>query len=322
MDNKLKVINFNKGVIETNFEEFHKAIKLKIEDYKNLVVTEDNLTTMKQTRLELTRSIKIINEKRIAQKKKFLEPLDRFEGDVKTAISTIEVAEKQLKSQIDVFDEKVRQEKLEYARTTKTKMLGLVDLVDKYSSRIDVDKKHFTNVTTTKKQIASDIDDQIKVLMSAQGTEEENRAYVVSHCENMSKMFELGTPIIKEDVERYGIDYETMSVAHVTEIINKLVTDRKQHDDLVIKTEKERVAKIKEEKEREEPTEEKVEEPVEIATSNGTVPEPVERYEVETESKPNYTTSDDVIVTISCPTGRITVLENLLDANYFNYEME
>jgi hypothetical protein len=237
--NELKVISTKAGIIETNFDEFHATLKLAIQDYKGLVVTEENLKEMKQTRLELTKAIKIIDDERKVQKKEFIIPLTAYENQCKTAIETIEEAEKELKTKIDFFDERVRQEKLAHAKEVALKLSA--ELNDKYKARVNTEKSEFTNVSTTKKKIEEDIFTQIQELEKLQKQEESNKVYVQQQLQTASKLAGLSTNLVIDDILHLVGNYETMDIASVTNSITSIALRRKESEELAVRQAEERI---------------------------------------------------------------------------------
>jgi len=238
--NELKVISITNGIIETNFEEFHAGLKKAVEDYKGLVVTEDNLKDMKGTRKELTAGVKIINKERIKNKKLYLAPLTEYEDNCKQAIATIEVAETELKDKINVYDERVRQEHLHYANEIKTLMVADLSLDSKRSERIDT-IKNFANLTCKLKDIKLDITAQADEQKALQTTETSNVAYVANQLVTASKLADLSTPLVIEDISHLISDYETMDVVAVTNGINDVAMRRKEAEELAVKQAEERI---------------------------------------------------------------------------------
>jgi len=248
--NELKIINVVPGAIITNFEEFHNELKLAIQDYKGLVVTEENLKEMKQSRLELTRGIKLIDDQRKIQKKEFIVPLTEYEALCKAAIETIQEAENELKVKIDFFDEQVRQEKRDYAEKTAVELVSLSSLTEKYSDRIDVQKSEYTNAATSKKKIKEDLEAQIFQLTRAQEIERQNIKMVADHIETASKLANLATPVSISDIP-FVLNYETMNIATTLEQITLLALKRKESEEAAIKRAEEAIlAKAKAEQEK------------------------------------------------------------------------
>ena len=238
--NELKVIK-NTGVIETNFKEFMAELKKSSKQYKGLVVTEDNLKDMKQTRLGLTKSKKAIDDKRKEVKKAYQEPLKVYEGQCKEAIAVVVEVEEELKASIDVFDERVRLEKLDHALTTAQNLAEIEGLTDEYFNRIITDKDEYTNVTMTKTKIGKDIDEQVKELKKIQVTKENNEKYVVSQLVTASKLAGLSTDLVMDDISHLISDYETMDVIEITEAITAVAIRRKEAEELAIKQAEERI---------------------------------------------------------------------------------
>lgn len=87
--------------IEWNHEEIKKEVAEKVEIYKNLVYTEDDVKSAKEDRAKLNKFVTVLETKRKEIKKQCLEPYEKFEKQMKeiTAIvnEPIGIIDKQLK---------------------------------------------------------------------------------------------------------------------------------------------------------------------------------------------------------------------------------
>lgn len=95
-----------------NLEALKAELQPKLEQYKSLVVTEDGIKAAKDDKAKLNKLKKVIDEQRIAVKKKCLEPYETLEKECKEVEKPILEAIKTIDDQIKAFDEKEREEKL------------------------------------------------------------------------------------------------------------------------------------------------------------------------------------------------------------------
>lgn len=71
------------GDLQWNFDELNKALDQRLEIYKSLVYSADQITEAKKDRAALNSLNKQINDRRIELKKEFCEPYDIFAAQVK-----------------------------------------------------------------------------------------------------------------------------------------------------------------------------------------------------------------------------------------------
>lgn len=249
--NELVVSKVQTGKILTNYNEFKAELEKALQDYKGLVVTEENCSEMKKTRSTLTNSVKAIDTKRIEIKKQFVEPLTVFENECKEAISLIENVSTELKSMTDVFDEKTRQEKLDYARVCKEELSIKSTLNEKYLERIETDRSMFTLVATSKKKILEDITEQFSYQKICQDRELQNIDFVNNQIVSVSSLLELSTPLSLADVKHLIRDYEVLDTNSFSNELTSIAKRRKQAEVEAVEAEKRRVVAEQERKEAE-----------------------------------------------------------------------
>lgn len=77
------------GLLNWNFEELNAQLDAQLEKYRGLTFTDDQMPEAKKTRATLNRVAKEINDRKIAVKKEFCEPYERFEDQAKILIGKI-----------------------------------------------------------------------------------------------------------------------------------------------------------------------------------------------------------------------------------------
>ena len=77
------------GLLNWNFEELNAQLDAQLEKYRGLTFTDDQMPEAKKTRATLNRVAKEINDRKIAVKKEFCEPYERFEEQAKILIGKI-----------------------------------------------------------------------------------------------------------------------------------------------------------------------------------------------------------------------------------------
>lgn len=97
--------------IDFNFEEIKTELTGKLEYYNTLVVTEDAIKDAKKDKASLNSLKTAIEDRRKQIKKQYLEPYEVLEKQCKELVSLIDCPIKSIDSQLQVFEEKLIQEK-------------------------------------------------------------------------------------------------------------------------------------------------------------------------------------------------------------------
>lgn len=108
-ENKIQVI---KPVIK--FEEYtillHQA--QQVADYiDSITLTNENVKDVKKILANANKSIKTLNDKRIAIKKEIMEPYEVFNRQIKDIESVVKDADQRLRDEVRTLEEKAREEK-------------------------------------------------------------------------------------------------------------------------------------------------------------------------------------------------------------------
>ena len=99
--------------IEWNHEEIKKEVAEKVEYYKTLVYTEDQVKDAKADRATLNKFVKALEDKRKEIKKQCLAPYDKFEAEMKEVLAIVNEPIGMIDSQIKGFEEEQKAKKLE-----------------------------------------------------------------------------------------------------------------------------------------------------------------------------------------------------------------
>ncbi|WP_319764451.1 DUF1351 domain-containing protein [Maridesulfovibrio sp.] len=97
--------------LEFNYEELKEKIATKAEKYHDLVYTDDTISDAKEDRKTLNKFREAMNAERIRMKKKYLEPFNIFEGQVKELIELVEKPWAAIDAQVKGYEERLKQEK-------------------------------------------------------------------------------------------------------------------------------------------------------------------------------------------------------------------
>lgn len=147
------VVEQKNGSIRTNFEEIKAVLAAGLEEYKELVFTEDSKVEAKKTVADLRKLKKSVNERKSEVKKKFMQPYTEFETQVKELEKMIDEPITFINGQVEAFERKRVEEKKALISEIYAGVMaehataaGYLPLQRIYDSR-------WENSTTTKKAI-------------------------------------------------------------------------------------------------------------------------------------------------------------------------
>ncbi len=167
---ELIILNKTLPVIDINFEEVKKDLADQLEQYKNLVVTEDTLSVCKSNQKALAGLKGKVDTYRKDIKRVMSEPITAFENKCKELIALIEYAEQPLKDGIKVFDDKKREEKRNLALSIISEIIIKHGISPKYANQLTVLDK-YTNLTAKESEVKEDIEQRAFILLGEQKKE-------------------------------------------------------------------------------------------------------------------------------------------------------
>lgn len=179
LDKQLPVIRFD-------FDNLKKQLTQAVADYKNLVVTEDQLSLCKEKQRELAGLRNKIDKYRKDVKAEMSKPIGEFEERCKELIKIVEQAEKSLKDGIQVFDNKKREEKRKIAEQLRHAIIEQHELKPKYAEQLTILDKYM-NLTAKASEVREDLEQRAFLLLSEQNKEEEMMAIINDAIENANK---------------------------------------------------------------------------------------------------------------------------------------
>lgn len=159
-------------VIQINFEELKGHLNSLLQDYKGLVVTENNLSTCKAKQKELASTRIKIDNYRKEKKKELSKPITFFEAQCKDLISLIEQAENPIKEGIKVFDDQKRDSKRLHAIELSKEVAEEYGLNEKYADRLEILDK-YCNLTAKTNEVREDLISKAMALKVEQDREVE-----------------------------------------------------------------------------------------------------------------------------------------------------
>lgn len=182
---------------EFNFEELKKWALEKVEKYKNLMVTEDQVINIKKEMADINKYAKEIDAKRKEFEKQYKARIDPVLAQILEIKGIFDSAYNGLKTQVDSFEDAER-EKIRIAVQDLIDETIRTEGLQEYANRFAMQEK-WLNKTTSKKSIKDDIQtiaNDIKGLIEAQ---EQARK---QHEEKL----ELVKTLYKAKVDAYGFD--------------------------------------------------------------------------------------------------------------------
>ena len=97
--------------VKWNYEEIKAEVTERLEHYRGLTFTENEVTEAKQARADLNRFIKALEDRRIELKKTCLKPYETFEAQVKEIVALINEPVALIDKQIKGYEDKEKAEK-------------------------------------------------------------------------------------------------------------------------------------------------------------------------------------------------------------------
>ena len=140
--------------IKFNFEQLKQEITTKVENYKHIVYSEDNIKEAKTDRANFNKLAKALNDEKIRVKNIVLEPYLPFEKQCNELIDLVKEASTHADTQIKSYEQQIKDEKL------KQIMNFFLENVGDYADLINFDdiyNERWLNATYKMEQIEKDI---------------------------------------------------------------------------------------------------------------------------------------------------------------------
>ncbi|MGE5328095.1 MAG: DUF1351 domain-containing protein [Deltaproteobacteria bacterium] len=248
----LEILEGNMPVIRTNFELVKKNLISNLDEYKNLVVTEQSLSVCKSKREELAGLSRSIDKNRLEVKKEYSKPIVEFEEKCKELMSLINEVKGSIDAGIKVFDDKTREQKKQFAITCIAEISKELELREKYSNQIQFQER-YCNLSITQKEVREDIRSQALELNIKQMQEDLRRTMAENTITLLNETLNLTNKLTVDEFKSY-IEYSDSEPEVIAEIVKKEALKRKEIEEKAIQQEKERLAQEAERKAIEEQT--------------------------------------------------------------------
>lgn len=196
--------------IDWNFEELKQEITEKVNDYMNLVYSDDQIKQAKKDRANLRKFVSVLENKRKEIKKQLMIPYSDFESKEKELVSIVNKAVENIDIQVKGYEEAQRNERLTKVKEIYKECIGDLNRLIPFEK---IFKESWLNVSTTQKSIKEEIsgiyekvDKELK-LINADGSH-----YVFEMKEEYLKNFDLTAAMaVKqklEETERKKAEFE------------------------------------------------------------------------------------------------------------------
>ncbi len=225
--NELALVkNVVPALINFNYEELENALKSRLKDFQNLIITDDCLKDAKISKKELAGLRLDLDAFRKAAKKEAEKPIKEFEAKMKKLIALIEETEKPLDESINVYNEKVREEKRNYARGLIQEAIAACELRPEYAARMML-KEEYANLSGTKKAVKESILKQAEALKQEQDNYDSNICIINAAVEQENKRL-----TVKLHPEKFRELLGNVSVADIISLIKEQAYDIYQQENM------------------------------------------------------------------------------------------
>lgn len=235
------VVEQQQGTINTNFDEIKARLSEGLEEYKNMVFTEDSKKDAKETLASLRKLKTAVDGERKRIKKEYMAPCDAFESQVKELTKLIDEPITFIDGQVKAFEQKRLEEKRELIKAIYE---GIMDCHKEAAEYVPLNRIYdskWENATTTQKAITE------AIIARVQAVEKDLTTIL-----GMESKFE------DKGLERYKA---TLELSDAIETMNRY---QKQEEEILRRQEEEAKRKIEMEAERREESSQEMPKPVPV----------------------------------------------------------
>lgn len=189
--------------IEWNYDELKAELSQKLEDYKGLVYTEEQIKEAKADRVKLNALATAIDSKRKEIKKQCLQPYEAFEAQIKDLLALIKEPVTLIDTQIKDFEEEKKKKKLEEVKELFEKLKTEAGEELEFISFEQVFEDKFLNASTSLKQVETVINNIFNSVKCNLKTIAELKDYTFEATEVYKETLNLNTALEKA---KYMVD--------------------------------------------------------------------------------------------------------------------
>lgn len=148
-----------------NYEELKSQLMAKLNDYKTLVYSADQIQLAKTDRAALNSLKKALNDERIRREKEFLEPFNEFKSQVRELCELIDEPVKLIDAQIKEVESREKEEKREQCRKIFDDMASFPGKPD-WLQFEQIFNEKWLNKTCSIKSITDEITEKLKKIIA------------------------------------------------------------------------------------------------------------------------------------------------------------
>lgn len=150
--------------IEWNYDELKAELSQKLEQYKGLVYTEDQIKEAKADRAKLNALATAIDDKRKQIKKQCLQPYEQFEAQIKDLLAVIKEPVALIDSQIKGYEEEKKAKKLEEVKALFEKLKDAAGEELEFISFEQIFEDKFLNASLSLKMVETVISNKFNAI--------------------------------------------------------------------------------------------------------------------------------------------------------------
>lgn len=150
--------------IEWNYDELKAELSQKLEQYKGLVYTEDQIKEAKADRAKLNALATAIDDKRKQIKKQCLQPYEQFEAQIKDLLAVIKEPVALIDSQIKGYEEEKKSKKLEEVKALFEKLKDAAGEELEFLSFEQIFEDKFLNASLSLKMVETVINNKFNAI--------------------------------------------------------------------------------------------------------------------------------------------------------------
>lgn len=164
------------------YEDIKKAIEIRLKSYEGLQVDADNLEAMKRNLNDVKQYRIAISKFAQDQKRELKKPYDRFSAEVKDVLLAVDMVETPLKQQIDVFNEREKQDREAEFREHISNTALTIGLREEYLVHLVFDDS-WLNKSAKKKDVLSAISYQLNELKQRKNNDDDYKKIMLERRE-------------------------------------------------------------------------------------------------------------------------------------------
>lgn len=189
--------------IEWNYDELKAELVKKLEDYKGLVYTEEQIKEAKADRAKLNALATAIDSKRKEIKKQCLQPYEAFEAQIKDLLAVIKEPVALIDSQIKGYEEEKKQKKLEEVKALFKKLKDAAGEELEFVSFEQIFEGKFLNASISLKMVETVISNKFNSIKCNLKTIADLKEYSFEATEVYKETLNLNTALEKA---KYMVD--------------------------------------------------------------------------------------------------------------------